>query len=273
MGLIHVTPFNLPSYLTQILKLEATARYPLGDDFFTIDHGTHYLEFFNRLGQFRYYAWTEGETLAAVVCTILRQIPSGAPGKLIPAWYLCDLKVHPQYRGKKIPLRIMKRIFFRHYLHCTRGYAISMNGAGNRLGSAENRIVRLSKHFNWIPIKKVTQLCLWELDDVTMAEVQSILEKHRGSVRFLSLQGIKDIRLESTQQPMHILHAQFGPLADITNSVEHLDSAAKYMFCSPHDDHLTHELCRLGLQPSSSASIISHHMGRSDWQWVLTSDI
>ena len=268
MSLLLANDKNIKEYLPQILEIEANARYPLGNDYFRLDHGRDYFAFFNRLGKVKYYIWKEGTRVAAVVCGVLRQTPPGLNKKAGSAWYICDLKVHPAFRGKRIPLKIMSRILLPNYFRCGRGYAISMNSSD----ITENRVVKLMKNFRWAPIDNVTQIVLWSLDENRMEKAQPILERHRGQVRYLSLRGVKDIMLESTQTPLPILHAQFGPLADVS-AANKRDADAIHMFCAPAQDPMTSELQVMGFEPSSSASIISHRMHASDWKWILTSDI
>lgn len=266
MSLIEISRDKIAEYLPSILEIEAHAYYPLGDDSFTIDHGADYFEFFNRMGPFQYYAWIE-EQVAAVICLVLRQVPLGSQGKLCSAWYLCDLKVHPNYRGKNIVSKMMSQIVRLNYFQSNRGYAVSMDHPG----LSENRMVRLLRYFRLISTH-TTKLSLWSLDEKSMAQAQPIIELHRGPTRYLSLQNIKDIVLTSTQAVMPILHAQFGPMADAASSSER-SSAAIHMFCSPSSDQLTRDLQAIGLIPASSATILAHGMPTSDWKWMLTSEI
>lgn len=267
MSLIQINYDNAAEYLPKILDIEAHARYPFGDDSFMIDHGTDYFEFFNRMGSYQYYAWIEDGQVSAVICLVLRQVPLSDQGEMNSAWYLCDLKVHPKYRGKNIVSKMMRQIVRLNYFRCHRGYAVSMDHPE----VSENRMARLFRYFRLIPTH-TTQLALWSLDEQAMAHAQPIIEQHRGLVRYLSMQNIKDIVLTSTQAPMPILHAQFGPMADSASSGER-DSAAIHMFCSPNSDQLTQDLQTTGLIPSSSATILAHRMPTSDWKWMLTSEI
>ena len=78
-----------------IVAIEKIATYPLGDDFFKIDHGVDYFAFFDRLGKLNYYIMCDGEHVAAVGAGVLRQVPYLQGKSPQEAWYLCDLKVHP----------------------------------------------------------------------------------------------------------------------------------------------------------------------------------
>jgi hypothetical protein len=262
MGLVRVVESNRASLEPGIVALEAGAEYPLGADFFKIDHGADYLAFFRRLGDVHYYAWLEGEGVAAVAAGILRATPAGR------AWYLCDLKVRRESRGSRIPLKMLRGAFLWNYLRCARGYAISMNPSDG----SPNRIARLLKHFRWAPARIAGELSLWSLSAAEMRIALPALARARGEVSFLSLGGVKDIVLRSTGAPMRLLHAQFGPLAEHTGPREPVEGAV-HMFCAPRGDALGSELAALGFVPSATATIIAHRMERSDWRWVLTSEI
>lgn len=267
MGLVRVSDKNREEFLAQIVRLESEAEYPLGNDYFKIDHGGDYFKFFNRLGDVHYYTWVDGGHVAAVGAGILRKVPLKR-NQLARVWYLSDLKVRKDFRGQKIPLRMLTRAFLPNYFRCQRGYAISMNSSGEQ----KNRVARLLEHFRWVPIKEVTKLLIWSLSQSQMKRVEHIVQKYRGPVTYLSLRGVKDIVLRSTNEPMPLVHVQFGPLAD-PSSLREAEVGAVHMFCSPENDPLTREILASGFAPSSTASVIAHRMKESDWTWVLTSDI
>jgi hypothetical protein len=160
---------------------------------------------------------------------------------------------------------MLSRAFLPNYLRCARGYAISMDPADR-----PNRIAPLLAHFRWAPLRVAGKLLLWSLDKKTVLRTLPLLQKHRGPVSFLSLHGKKDIILKSSGLPMALHHLQFGPLAEPGLSEPPADSVN--MFCAPQGDALAKDLSAAGLQPSSTATIISHRI-QTDWKWVLTSDI
>src|SRR5690349_2320433 len=105
MKVVKITRDRRELYRDRIVRLESEARYPLGADFFGIDHGEDYFAFFDRLGDVHYYAAVDGDRVAAVATGIVRRVPQ-------KTWYLCDLKVTPDYRKRHIPLRMLKSAFF-----------------------------------------------------------------------------------------------------------------------------------------------------------------
>lgn len=266
MGLVLITNDNKHKYLQQITDLEQQAEYPLGRDFFKIDHGPNYFRFFERLGRLRYYVWVEDGGVAAVAAGILRDVPVGKRWQR--AWYLSDLKVHPDFRNRKIPKKMLTRAFLPNYLRCQRCYAISMNAPNEE----KNKTSRILERFKWMRVKEVSKLNLWSLSDHDLPTISSIAQKHRGPIRYLSLKGIKDIILKSSGLTMPIYHWQFGPLAD-PHAVQNIEPGGTHMFCAPESDILSIEIKSAGLSPSASATVLAHNMAKSDWAWVLTSDI
>lgn len=265
MGLVRLTSENWAQYGKDVMAIEADAEYPLGQDSFRIDHGANYFAFFERLGRLYYYGWIEAGKVVGVAAGILREWKTDS-GKQ-RAWYLCDLKVHPEYRGQHIPLRMLSAAFPLNYLRCTRGYAISMDPANGRT----NRIALLLRRFRWLRFVPSEQIQLWSLSYEEMERALPVLRQHRGPLSFLSLRGIKDIVLKSTKKPMPLLHAQFGPFA--ANGVATPEPGAVHMFCAPRADAMATELMQMGFSPSASATVISHRMSAESWCNVLTSEI
>jgi len=264
MKIVTVERGDRAAYAAGIAALEAGASYPLGDDRFTLDHGEDYFAFFDRLGETRHVLAVEGGEVIAVGCGVVRTIPRG--GDAIEAWYLCDLKVRPDARGRRIPLRILASAFPSGVLRCRRGYAISMDPPDR-----ENPVVRLLGRFALAPIRRVAGLVLFSLGASAMREAAALLERARGPIGYRSLAGIKDVVLASTGRPMPLLHVQHGPLGDPATLEP--DPGAVHMFCVPDDDPLLASLRSAGLEPSATASVLAHGLDGCRYDFVLTSDI
>lgn len=248
-----------------VRALEAEAWYPLGDDRFQIDHGSDYFAFFRRLGELHYYVAEAGGEVVAVGAGVLRRLPLREGGAPREAWYLGDLKVRRDWRGRRLPLQMLTRAFPFNYLRCGRGYGITMNPASGR-----NRVVGIFERFTWAPVSIGTTLELFSLEAEAMRAARARVEAHRGPVTFLSLAGKKDIVLERTGR-MPLLHVQFGPAAEPglpEPVVGHV-----HMLCAPTGDPLALALRALGHAPSGTATVLQHRMGEADWRFVLTSDI
>lgn len=268
MKLIQLTPENKHLYLTQILDLEREVTYPYGDHFFKIDHGKDYFAFFERLGKLYYYMLVDKDRVAGMVAAVLRNIPSRIGIKKI--WYYCDLKIHPDYRGRHLPIKMAYRIYFRNFLTSWNGFGISMNPA---TGSRQNRIKKLSKWLRWIPVRADIQLSLFSLDHTSMQKAQSVLERYRGEVRFLSLEGIKDLVLTHDQSRIPVLHAQFGELGKGDGQEREPQERHIHMFCAASEEPLVKELLGMQIVPSSTITLLNCGIKPQNWDWILTSDL
>ncbi|HEY9858682.1 MAG TPA: hypothetical protein V6D16_04185 [Candidatus Obscuribacterales bacterium] len=249
-----------------IAAIEQIASYPLGDDFFQLDHGSDYFAFFDRLGVVNYYVALDGDRVAAVGAGVLRQVKTLQAEALQPAWYLCDLKVHPLYQRQHLSMRILSHAIVDGLPTCVMGYTISMN-AGD--GSA-SRWVRVLERFHQIAFCRATTLGIYSCDAMTMQKLEPLLTKHRGPITYLSLQGVKDLRLQSTGQILPLLHVQWGE--GKVGAIAVPQPAYTHMFCAPTEDALVAELSGLEVYPNATASVVSHRM-QSDWRFILTSDI
>lgn len=250
-----------------IVAIEKIAKYPLGNDFFEIDHGLDYFAFFDRLGKVNYYVMHEDNIVGAVGAGILRQIPYRQGEAPMSAWYLCDLKVHPNYQRRNLSLRILSHAIFDGIRECNCGYAISMNpGDGS-----SNRWVKIMEHYSKIKFTTSTQLGIYSLDAATMSDIAPLIIKYRGNISYMSLKGIKDLRLQSTGNIMPLVHVQWG--ANLEKGTPEVMSGYTHMFCVPSNDELALALGHKDIYPGASASVVSHGMNNSDWRFILTSDI
>ena len=127
----------------RIQNLEKGISYPIGDDWFKIDHGRNYFSFFSRLGKLHYQIVLHEKKVVAVAAAILREfIPVGGK-KQRAVWYLCDLKVEPQFRGRYIPFKMFAHLAPKLHPICSSAYAISMdnqNEETNRMGLMLRRV-------------------------------------------------------------------------------------------------------------------------------------
>lgn len=268
-GLIvrELNPEEWSLFGDRVADLERGVSYPLGEDRFELDHGDDYFAFFQRLGRLSYFVVLDGDRVVAVAAAILRQVPRGSGATAESVWYLCDLKVHRDYRGRRVPWRMFLHGFPRKYPLCRRGYGISMNPAGG----VENPVVRLVGRFSLAPISVAAILNLYSLDADAMTAFAPALEQAVGPLSYLSHQGRKDIVLHSTGEPLPLLHVQFGPCAEA--GLASPQPGHEHMFCLPQNDPLEAALAAAGHQPDTSMSVLHHRMRDWDWRFVLTSDI
>ncbi len=129
----------------------------------------------------------DGDRVVAVAAAILRRVPPAICEKSKMVWYLCDLKVHPKYRGRYLPVSIFVHAFPKLYPLSSRAYAISMDTDSER----KNRVALMLKRFPLAPMSIATKLGIVSLDAKRMRKVEPILRSHFGSVSYLSLKEKK----------------------------------------------------------------------------------
>ncbi len=268
-----IRPAARPRWQPGIVALEQTARYPLGDDFFQIDHGADYFAFFDRLGEVHYHIGLVQEQVVAVGAGILRQVPLQQGAAPQAAWYLCDLKVHPQHQTKQASMRILTHAIAQGIGRCNRGYLISMNpGDGS-----SNRLVKVLERFPLLPLRLAGTLNIYSVDAAQMQQLEPLLAQHRGDLSYRSLQGMKDLKLQRQGEVLPLLHVAWGqPIAaPTTATTQHSQPQPGFthMFCAEEQDALALELSQVGILPQATASIVAHRMADCDWRFVLTSDI
>jgi len=255
------------NYQSQVADLEKGMSYPLGEDRFEIDHGEDYFAFFSRMGQLHYYVALEGNSVVAVAAAILRSVPAAPNEEPKKVWYLCDLKVHPDYRGRFIPLSIFVYAFPRLHPLCSRAYGISMDTDRTR----KNRVALMLRRFPLAPMSIATKLEIVSVDSKQMRKIEPILQSFFGDVSYLSLVGKKDIILQSSGSAMSLLHVQYGPCAE-QGYTEPIDDHV-HMFCVSEDHPLLEVLRHHEMPPSATATVVHHRMDKWDWSFILTSDI
>ena len=267
MKLMRITDELRPAFQERLKDFDSHWTYPYGEDRFRIDHGPDYFAFFDRLGELYAYAWVEDDRIVGTGAAVLRRVPfvAGQPPK--KTWYLCDGKVHPDHRGKRLAFRAATSRFLTHYLRAPRAYAVSMNpGDGS-----ENPVVRHALRYRLAPLEVAGILDIFTLDADAMRAHEPLLVEHRGPVSYLSLEQKKDIVMQSTGERMPLIHVQFGPCAE-RGAAEPLPGHT-HMFPALRDGELSRAMIDAGIRPSADASLLAHRMKRCDWRFVLTSDI
>ena len=267
MGFTRITRQNLSQWQPGLEALEQTSVYPLGDDAFRISHGDNYLAFFERLGDVAYYALVDDNGLAAVACGVLRKATEGLPAR----WYVGDLKVRPDARGRHLPVALIRRAFVQNYLRCPRGYAIAMNPADGRVPPA----VRAFAHFRWLPQSMLGtfQLDLFAADDDGLGAVWPLLVAARGPAHLVDVARKKALRLVSSGQPLPLLHVRHGPVLPGDVVVDGPQPGHNHMWCVPRDTPLWSMVLARGQVPMASATVVHHRLDGMDWSTIDTSEI
>ena len=266
MRFLRITRADLPRWQDELEALEQHSIYPLGDDAFRISHGVDYFAFFERMGEVAYYALEEGGGLVAVGCGVLRPARGSQPRR----WYVGDLKVRPDARGRHLPVSLIRRGFLQNYLRCRRGYAVAMNPADGRVPPA----VRAFAWFKWLPMWMLGsfQLDIYDAADEGLALIWPLLLEHRGPAHLVSCDGLKELRLQSTGRPVPLLHVRHGePTDDVVFTAP--QPGHRHMWCVPRGAELSRQLHLRGVSPMASATVVHHRMGSMDWSTLDTSEI
>jgi len=257
---------ELMKYGESLQRLEGHAVYPLGTDSFKIDHGKNYFEFFQMLGEVRYnLALHDSEVIACAACVLVR-VPDNS-GKIRSAWYVCDLKVHPEFRGLRIPRKLFLQNLLRNFLSCQRGFAVSMNPA-----SGPNPVVKFSTNLPYLSFTESAQLRFFEMSAASLQSLNRLCEPILGPLFLINTTGKKDLIQTSTGKPISILHLGWGKAAAGV-AVSSLREATANNTVSEKSIYLAcactaarhYSLFEQFGQDFGQASILSFRMPNTDW--------
>ena len=247
--------------------------YPMGEDKFCLDHGKDYCKFFRRLGELHMHiCMDKSKDIRGTCAMILRQIPLEQSSDVTTnIWYLSDLKIEKDYRGKHIPYQILTKNIIGKYLKSNKSYGITMDDKKNA------RVVDICKKNSYFNIKlnPSGKLYLYTVDCELMKLLHTVLSTNRGRIGYKSLEGVKDIILKSTKEPMKLLHVQWGKLGTFEGkgTYDYPIEGYSHMFCLHENDPLKQMLDNLNITTDVTATIVQYNMNDVDWSFVLTSDI
>jgi len=254
---IEIKEKNQHKWNNKVTVFESQLKhmYPLNDDKFSIDHGPNYFSFFNRLGSVYYYTIINNKVVKGTCAMILRNINKQK------VWYMCDLKINEEYRNRYLLSRLVAYNLFNWYCKSNKMYGICMNPC--------QKLTGIVNKFRFFGFKTSGNLIIYMVDYNIMMSLHRILEQYQGSISYLSLLGIKDLVLQSTNKPMKLLHLQHGKAYNRFH-LSYPVKNYKYMFCL----HETHQLT-VYLKPYvyASATIVHYNMNNFNWNHILTSDI
>lgn len=248
-------------FADELAAFERQFRYPLGDDFFSIDHGADYLAFFRTLGKPRLLLALDGTRIAGVLVAVERQAERGPR-----MFYLGDLKVDPERSGALLGIRLLHAF---DALACGEpAYGVSMNPSQGR-----NRLAALLARVPGADVRIATRLVFFSLDYDAWRRVERLCREAFGAIGWVDHRGRKDIVLESTGAPMPLLHLQHGPFARLESDGPR--EGHVHMFCVPDSHELVAAIARAGCTPAAHATVLARrcHGVDAGWSFVLTSDI
>lgn len=119
---------------TALEEFEQSFLYPLGpQQKFRISHGREYLPFFRAMGETTLLVASQAGAVLGTLVLVRRTVQLRTPSETIesPAYYLCDLKIRPEWQRTPLLLRLIasarKRIEESGVRRC---YCVVMDGTG-----------------------------------------------------------------------------------------------------------------------------------------------
>ncbi|MBI4575883.1 MAG: GNAT family N-acetyltransferase [Planctomycetes bacterium] len=196
-------------------RLEAGIRYPLADgaDHFRIDHGPRYHLFFSGMGHAQFVLALEGREVVGSLAGVLREARLGR--RRIATAYLADLKVAPSHRGTRVAAAMALKALRApledpRYRRWGLAWFAAMHGArGDVTRSARGLhpmrllrpLARLAVYF----VEARALASLGRLDGPAPA-AGPWLDLSPAGAALVSTAGRKDLMLESTGRPWHLVH-------------------------------------------------------------------
>lgn len=266
MRFFRITQAQLPQWQEQLEALERLSEYPLGRDWFQISHGENYFAFFERMGDVAYYGLEEDKQLVAVGCGILRPAQPGHKR----CWYVSDIKVHPKFRGRHFMVHLFARAFFQNYVRCPRGYAVAMDAPDGEMPPS----LRSIQHFKWLSAASTgyLRLNIYSADEKRTRELWPVVTFGRAEARLLSLRGVKDLVLKSSQAPLPLLHVSFSARPAPVVFVKP-QPGYTHMWCAPQHSPVAQAMARLHVNPTATATVLHHRLPGFDGSTIETAEI
>ncbi len=254
-----------------IFEKSMSHKYPLANDFFTIDHGNNYFNFFNKLGSVNYYYQKEKNTnnVNATACSVLRTFNGlGPQSNSIKAWYICDLKVDPKARGGGFSYNCLIKGLIPSYFKSNKCFAICMQ--------PNVPVEKLSKNLYWPKIKATSSINIYLLEYLDLINyLKDIINYFESGIEFESNMGVKDIILESTREPLDVLHIKKATsLTNLTdNQISIPDPKYKFFLTLINNQQYNQINNKLKSKLFGSALIYSYNMDNFDWKLISSADI
>jgi len=239
--------------------------YHYADDYFRIDHGDQYMNFFKRLGKCKIHICSDKNQIIGNAISILRNIKN--IGKCL---YLCDLKVDMKHRNKYIPFKLINN-GLNELEKTDKFYMIAMTG------KACDKLERFIYFMNSFSDYNITYAGLLYIYTITFDQLKYVdkdLEKI-DKYFFVSSANKKDLILKSTNKPMEILHINFNKYKfNATYDNFYLEPLKDhmYMFCLHENNKLVKVLKNKRITTDVTAKIFHNNM-KSDFGFIQTSDI
>jgi hypothetical protein len=292
---------SLGPYAAALGALEASIRYPIADgaDHFTIDHGADYHPFFSHLGQAFFVLALDGPRVVGTCVGVARDV--AFDDRVAPSFYLCDLKVAPSHRGRRLVERMVLHVLARlptdaRLRRWKLAYGAAMRGDRGDVTRSARGIhpMRLLQPAARLRLYFVAPAALAALDardapppprgpgaDLSLRP----LERDHG---IESTAGRKDLRLDSTGAPWPLAHLTLGPRAWRPTWGSYLARAGAALVaagaagpaCFGIDDRLADHiawLARAGVEPGAVCTVytltLPPALPSPEWVHLATSEI
>lgn len=165
--------------------------YPIGNDKFTIDYSEKYFNFFKSLGSEGFHVvYKKNNKIYGSLCArFLRN-----------AWYFCDLKVAPKYRGKKLTYKLLLKKCISLWFKSNRGYALSMY--------PNNAVKMLNDNFKLMQMRNMGFVYIYLVDYNTIVKIYDKLVKYYNHKYngFLNINNMKKLVLNKDYSELNVLH-------------------------------------------------------------------
>lgn len=240
--------------------------YPYGNDYFSIDHGDNYFSFFERLGKIDLTYCLDKSSNSVVGSFIKVKRKTGNDN----VSYMCDLKVDKRFRNINLGTNlVLKNVFLDHFFE--KMYAISMDDSTNPISIIEKKI----KKYQWLlPIVelKFQKLLIYSLNYQEIIQILPKLEEKLGKIRYISLEGKKDLILKSNNQKIKLFHLDWG-FCNHSYPVREPLEDYQYMFCFLENNPIVKELDNLGISTNITAKLIHNCPDDFSFNFIRTSDL
>lgn len=241
--LVKMDKNNRKELSVLIKNMEKDIFYPLGEDFFKIDHGEDYFAFFERLGELHYWCVFDKDKLIAVAAGVIRNFENNKK-----SWYLCDLKVIKEYRGKGIPQFVFKRAFIYNLMNhrVFRAYAVSMNSEDKKLPF--HKIKRAT--LNLLKVKETLNIYNFNSNDIELV-------KTFDDFVLTNTKGKKELILKSNKERMNLFHFTKNKTLEVK---EEPNKDSIIMLSAFANSFVDEKLKALSRRPDSTATVLTFRM-------------
>jgi hypothetical protein len=228
--------------------------YPLNNDHFTIDFGKNYFDFFKTIGTDGFHcAHSDGDKIIGSLCCRYTR----------NSWYICDLKVLPEYRGKQITYKLFLKNFIPSYLKSNRAYAISMypNVAVNKL----------NKNFAFLHFENLSFIHIYLVDLITIKKIYNILKIKYNYIGFIDTNNSKRLILQSNNKVLKTLHLYNSNTYKNIIPIEDVSNDYQYFFCLLEKD--LYLIKDLQIKEFGKATLYAYNMKIDDFYDLSTAEI